>query len=126
MKNYFIIYKYKMPFSEAKMTRVGINSNNPTQTLKLKYIGEEENVCIYQITGSSTNLTVQNGELFLNKTTNQITLSYFAISQKSGDEYSITCILTKNGKNNWSGSQIFQRDPPAGECGVVTKFSFVK
>ena len=115
-----------MPFSEAKMTRVGINSTAPTRTLKLKYLSEEDNVCIYEITGSSTDPTIKTGELFLNKTTNQITLSYLKTSESGRGDYSYTFILTKNGKNNWSGSQIVQRDPPVGECGVITKFSFVK
>jgi len=118
-----------MPYSEAKMTRVVINSNTPysrMETLKLKYRGKEENVCIYQITGASTTPAIKTGELFLNKTTNQITLSYSITSSSGRGDYSVTCILTKNGKNNWSGSLIEQRDPPVGECGVVTNFSFVK
>jgi hypothetical protein len=113
-----------MPFSEAKMTRVGINSTAPTTTLKLKYLGEEENVCIYEITGSSNDPTVKTGELFLNKTTNQITLSFLKTSASGRGDFSLTSILTKNGNNNWSGSTIQQRDPPVGECAVVTKFSF--
>jgi hypothetical protein len=113
-----------MPFSEAKMTRVGINITRPITILKLKYVGEEENVCIYQI--SSPNEPSLIGELFLNKTTNQITLSYLKTSAAGRGDFSSTCILTKNGKNNWSGSIVFQYDPPVGECGVVTKFSFVK
>ncbi len=36
MKNYFLIYKYKMPFSEAKMTRVGINITRPITNFKTK------------------------------------------------------------------------------------------
>ena len=115
-----------MPCSEAKMTRVGINATAPTTLFNLKYVGEEENVCIYQITGASNDPTVKTGELFLNKTTNQITLSFLKTSASGRGDYSLTSILTKNGKNNWSGSTIHQRDPPVGECGVVTKFSFVK
>ena len=116
-----------MPFSVAIMTRVGINVTIPTTLFNLKYIGEEENVCIYQITGSSNQPNVKTGELFFNKTTNQITLSYLKTSASSGrGDYSLTSILTKNGKNNWSGSEIHQRVPPVGECAAVTKFSFVK
>jgi hypothetical protein len=115
-----------MPCSEAKMTRVGINVTIPTTFFNLKYIGEEENVCVYQITGSSNDPTVKTGELFLNKTTNQITLSFLKTSEPDRGDFSLTCILTKNGKNNWSGSAIHQRDPPVGICAAITNFSFVK
>jgi hypothetical protein len=118
-----------MPCSEAKMTIIGIKDSKSNYLIfefKLKYKGEEENVCIYQITSSSNDPTVKTGELFLNKTTNQITLSFLKTSPSGRGDYSRTCILTKNGNNSWSGSEIQQRDPPAGECGVVTKFSFVK
>lgn len=118
-----------MPSSEAKMTTVGIKDSKSNYLIfefKLKYIGEEENVCIYQITGASNNPTVKTGELFLNKTTNQITLSFLKTSASGRGDFSLTCILTKNGKNIWSGSEIQQRDPPVGECSVITKFSFSK
>jgi hypothetical protein len=117
-----------MACTSATFNRVKINSENQIETDKvtvnLKYLGKQENVCVYKITGSPDTKII-SGELFLNKTTNQITLSYLSDSSKRND-YSINFILTKNGNNSWSGSQIEQHVPPVGECAAITKFSFSK
>jgi hypothetical protein len=117
-----------MPCTSATFERVKINSENNIQTdrwsLDLKYLGKQSNVCVYKITGSPDSPLI-SGELFLNKTTNQITLSYL-IDAVSRDAYSINFILTKNGNNSWSGSQIEGHVPPVGECAAITNFSFVK
>jgi hypothetical protein len=123
-----------MPYAAAKITRVGIqNSGTPaipvpqvkTETLNLNYLGQVSKVDVYQITGSNDPL-IQNGELFLDNNTEQITLSYLKSSTNPGPDYSLTAILTKNGKTNWSGSLVYQSPLPVGECGAVTSFSFVK
>ena len=117
-----------MPCTSATFESVSINAKNQINTvnytLNLKYLGKSRNVCVYQIT-DSPDFGILEGELFLNKTTNQITASILVDSSKS-DDNSRTFILTKNGKNSWSGSYIQQRVLPVGECGAITKFSFVR
>ena len=103
-----------MPYVAAKMTRVGIQNSSGTpappimqvrtDTLNLTYVGQQSKVDVYQITGASNDPLIQNGELFYDNTTEQITLSYLKSSTNGRSDFSITAILTKNGKNNWAGS----------------------
>ena len=124
-----------MPYSAATMKRVGINGSGTgmtgvpqvkTETLNLNYLGQVSKVDVYQITGSSNDPLIKNGELFYDNTTEQITLSFLKSSASGRGDYSVTAILTKNGKTNWSGSLVFQDPLPVGECAAVTSFSFVK
>lgn len=114
-------------YTSATFERVKIDSKKQIKTNKyifnLKYVGTQENVCVYQITNSKDTQITQ-GELFLNKTTNQITLCYISVALGRSD-YAKTCILTKKGNNFWSGSQIESHVPPVGECAAITKFSFI-
>ena len=124
-----------MPYAAAKITRVGIqNSGTPatpilqvkTETLNLNYVGQVSKVDVYQLTGSANDPLIKNGELFYDNTTEQITLSYLKSSTDPGPDYSLTAVLKKNGKTNWSGSLVYQSPLPVGESGAVTSFSFVK
>jgi hypothetical protein len=118
-----------MSYSSAKMSRVSIFNSEILEKetiFNLKYLGQQGNVCVYQITGSSNDSLFKTGELFRNKTTNEITLSVLKTSGSGRNDLSLTGILTKNGKNNWSGSGILQFNQPVGECAAITKFSFVK
>jgi len=121
-----------MPCTSAIFERVTLRKENQISnekyTLNLKYLGTQSNVCVYLITGSPDIIpggSIKSGELYLNQTTNQITLSYIFDSAIRND-FEVYFILTKNGKNSWSGSQTEVHNPPEGECGAITKFSFVK
>ena len=122
-----------MPYAAAKITRVGIqNSGTPatpilqviTKQLNLNYEGQVSKVDVYQITGSSNDPLIKNGELFYDNTTEQITLSYLRSSPYGRNDFSVTAILKKNGINNWSGSLVDQYPLPVGECGDAFTFSF--